>query len=529
MILRNATLACCLLLGLCAVQLGAAEPNSSAREQLITLETSEKPLDVVLQWISRRSGVNIVSNETELPKVTIRLVNVTWQEAIEQIARRYDFVIERRSDRIWELSRPPKVRMEFQDALLTVILDALARQAEVNIVISDRIDGGRRLTMKLNGVPWREALDVIVRTTGYEWIEGNYNIIRIVSPDDVQRDLQTRVVRLNYADGANIMTGLNVALSPDGQVQHDIRTNSLIITDTPIHLDRAADILRELDRRTKEVQIEIKFVEFATEDALNWGFTGYDIGGTIDGFGSVAGLFAPFSSSLGGTYVSPPPNSSSLNSAQIGFEASASLTTSEVIQAPNILTLDNEEAEISITRRQSFAEQTTVIENGQTVGRLQEADSSPLESGINIKVKPHITDDGFVTMSLEATDSTATLVERTVSGQSIQLPEEREKRVKTNILVGDGETAVIGGLLSNQVDETDQWVPLLGRIPVLGYLFRNETDKVQQRNLTIFITPRIVQLDENDDLEDAKLRLREQLSGLDLRPQNEDGSGELSP
>lgn len=529
MILRIATVTCCLLIGLGCIQLGAAENGRSGNEQLITLETSEKPLDVVLQWISRRSGVNIVSNETELPKITIRLVNVTWQEAVEQIARRYDFVIERRSDRIWELSRPPKVRMEFQDALLTVILDALARQAGVNIVISDQIDGSRRLTMKLNGVPWREALDVIVRTTGYEWIEGNYDIIRVVSPDDVQRDLQTRVIRLNYANGSDVIPSLSVAMSGDGSVQHDERTNSLILTDTAIHLERAAGILEQLDRRTKQVQIEIKFVEFSTTDALNWGFSGYDIGMNLDGFGTVGGLFAPFSSSVTGNYIDPQPSGTSLVSADLAFEASASLTTSEVIQAPSILTLDNEEAEISITRRQSFAEQTTTVENGQTVSRLQEADSSPLEAGITITVTPHITDDGFVSMAMEAVDSTASLVDRTVTGDTIQLPDEREKRIRTNIMVGDGETAVMGGLLSNQLDDTDQWVPLLGRIPVLGYLFRNEDSSVTQRNLTIFITPRITQLDVNDDLEDAKLRLREQLSGLNLRPDEEELQDTLTP
>ena len=171
------------------------------------------------------------------------------------------------------------------------------------------------------------------------------------------------------------------------------------------------------------------------------------------------------------------------------------------------------------------AEQVTVTTQNGSETNLQEADSSPLTSGITIKVRPHITDDGFVTMSLDATDSTASLAEVTVSGESIQLPDEREKRVRTNIMVADGDTAVIGGLLSNQVDETDQWVPLLGRVPILGYLFRNESETVTQRNLTIFITPRVVQMDEVDDLEEAKILLREQLSGLDLTPDPEEVGG----
>ena len=163
------------------LSMSISHAQAASTDALMNLETNEKPLDIVLQWISRRAGINVVCNEADQPLVTMRLVNVTWEEAVEQIAARYDMVLEKRSERIWELSRPPRVRMKFQDAQLTVVLQSLANQANVNIVISDDIDSGRRLTMTLNGVPWKEALNVIVRSTGYTWIEHNYNIIRVVS------------------------------------------------------------------------------------------------------------------------------------------------------------------------------------------------------------------------------------------------------------------------------------------------------------------------------------------------------------
>ena len=104
------------------------------------------------------------------------------------------------------LTRPPRVRMRFRDASLTVVLEALARHAGVNIVISDDVNGARRLTMNLNGVPWREALNVIVKATNYTWVEHKYNIIRIVSQDNIQKDLQTHVYQLNYANGARLLS-----------------------------------------------------------------------------------------------------------------------------------------------------------------------------------------------------------------------------------------------------------------------------------------------------------------------------------
>ncbi|MHC5067549.1 MAG: secretin N-terminal domain-containing protein [Planctomycetota bacterium] len=494
------------------------------------METSEKPLDVVLQWISRRAGVNLVTNELDLPKVTIRLVNVTWQEAVAQIAQRYDFIVEQRSERIWELTRPPKVRMEFQDALLTVVLDALARQAGINIVISDRVDSGRRLTMKLNGVPWREALDVIVRSTGYEWIEGKYNIVRVVDPADVQRDLHTRVFRLDYASAEDLESALEGILSTGGsessnrssgggsaEIDFDERTNSLIITDTEIHLERAAAVLAELDERTEEVQLEIRFVEFNTTDAQTWGFNGASFDLAIDDFGTASGLLSPFSSSVGLDYSRPAPSSTALLSGDYTFEAAASLVSSEVIQAPTVMALDNREAVISLTRSQSYAEEITTLVDGEVVRSLQEATGSPLESGIVVTVTPHITSDGFVAMDIEASDSNASLEDVAISNSSIQLPDKREKKVISAIMVPDGETAVIGGLTSTQIDQTERWVPVLGRIPLLGYLFRYEDETETKRVLNIFIRPRIVEFDEYDSLDDAKLRLREELSGLKLR------------
>ena len=509
-------------------------PVTSQGEQLITIETSDKPLDVVLQWISRRAGVNIVTNEPDLPKVTIRLVNVTWQEAIDQLARKYDYVIEERSDRIWELTKPPKVRMEFQDAMLRVILDALARQAGTNLVISDNVDGARRLTMKLNGVPWREALDVIVKTTGYVWIEQKYNIIRVMAPGDVQRDLQTRVHRLNYANGQDVRTFLQVALSADGQVEVDRRTNSMIITDSPVNLDAAIEILKQLDQRTEEVQVELKFVEFTTTDAQSIGVQSAGLNFAVDGFGNLTQSMFPFSVDAGrfvrDSEGSPTlsdnkvqtPTSTSLLSGFMTFEALATLATTEVIQAPTLLTLNNEQASINLTNEIRFAEETVSNENGQLIRTAREAESSPVSSGIQIELTPHITSDGFVSLELNASDSTNQFRTFSFGNSSIDLPQLSRKQVETTIMVADGETAVIGGLLFNQVDENETRVPLLGSIPLLGYLFRNTSDTIVQRNLSIFITPRIVQLAEKDDLEASKIRLREQLSGLDLTPE-EDG------
>jgi type IV pilus assembly protein PilQ len=502
--------------------------------QLITLETSDKPLETVLQWISRRSGVNIVCNEAEQPRITLRLVNVTWQEAVEQIAARYDLVVERKSDRVWQLTKPPKVRMEFQDARLTVVLEALARQANVNIVISDDIDANRRLTMTLNGVPWREALDVIVRATGYAWIEQEYQIIRVVSQDKLEKDLRTKIFHLNYTNSEDMSKVVAGSLSKDGKVIMDARSNSLIITDTPVSLDSVTRIISTIDSRTREVQLELKFVEFSNGDAQRIGFDPINTSFNLKGIGHVAPSFTPFNDIFGGGVVfnttNPSPASSGDFSANLAFEALTTLSSAEVLQAPQILTLDNTKALIRIGREIHYAE-TTITQNPNGSGSLvtlKEASTSPVKDGITIELTPHITSDGFVSIELKATNQKADLIQFT-NGQSpnspdfaaIQLPTLNTTELNTTIMIADGKTGVIGGILTNESRDETRQIPLLGTLPGLGWLFKKRTESIEQRNLTVFVTPRIIPTSDKSEYEDARLRLRERLSGLDLRPKTD--------
>lgn len=501
---------------------------------LITLETSDKPLETVLQWISRRSGVNIVCNEAEQPRITLRLVNVTWQEAVEQIAARYDLVVERKSERVWQLTRPPKVRMEFQDARLTVVLEALARQANVNIVISDDINANRRLTMTLNGVPWREALDVIVRATGYAWIEQEYQIIRVVSQDKLEKDLRTKIFHLNYTTAKDMAVVVDGTKSKDGKVIADARSNSLIITDTPVSLDAITRIISTLDGRTREVQLELKFVEFSNSDAQKIGFNPINTSFNLKGIGAVAPSFQPFNDIFGGgvnfNTTNPSPASSGDFSATFAFEALTTLSSSEVLQAPQVLTLDNTKALIRIGREIHYAE-TTITQNPNGSGSLitlKEASSSPVKDGITIELTPHITSDGFVSIELSAINDAVTLVQFT-NGQApnspdfaaIDLPTKNTTELKTTIMIADGKTGVIGGILTNRSQDETRQIPLLGSLPGLGWLFKKREESIEQRNLTVFVTPRIIPTSDTSEYEDARMRLRERLSGLDLRPKQD--------
>ncbi len=487
---------------------GAPSPTEPATTNL-TIDTSDKPLDTVLQWISRRTGVNVIYNEQEQPRVTLRLENVTLDQAVDQLCSKYDLVLEKKSDRVWVLSRPPKVRMEFQDARLEVVLEALARQANVNIVMGEDVNAGTRLTMSLNGVPWREALDVIVKTTGYAWIEQQYKIIRIVTPDKLQKDLSTRIRHLDYSAAADVSTVILAAKSPDGKVIVDARSNNLIITDTIPALDAMEKIIERVDMRTPEVLIDMKFLDFTDSDAKTLGFNPVTLNFNIEKLGQVALGFSPSdsppsaSASLIRSLNSVPTASGDI-SGGLALEAISSLDSTEILQTPQVLTTDNQKASIVIGREVHYAQETVSNENNAITTSLSEASSSPVKDGINIEVTPHITSDGYVQIALKASNDSVTLVTFSdkadptdPNGTVIQLPTKQTTQISANIMVANGKTGVIGGLLLNNAVETENKVPVLGSIPVFGWLFKNRSTSISRRNLTIFITPHIIPMKED--------------------------------
>ena len=156
---------------------------------------------------------------------------------------------------------------------------------------------------------------------------------------------------------------------------------------------------------------------------------------------------------------------------------------------------------------------------------LKEAQSSPVNDGIEIKVTPQITSDGFVRITLSAKNEDVTLETFTnkanpddPNASTIKLPQKSITEMGTIIMVMDGKTAVIGGLLRNRTVEQEAHVPVIGDIPILGWLFRKTENRVEKRNLTIFITPRIVHMEDGGEFEKRRQELKTKLSGLKPKP-----------
>ena len=401
------------------------------------------------------------------------------------------------------------VSMEFQNADLRAVLRVFAEISALNIVIDPSVQG--EVNVALTEVPWDQAFDVILRANGlgYE-IDGT--VVRIASIERLQEEAEARAVlarreaeagelavftrTLSYAradDLVPLITG--TSLSSRGEVFTDPRTNTLIVRDLEDRLPGLEDLLDTLDRSEPQVEIEARVVRVGRDSAralgVQWG-----IGGGAPGRGEAEAAEAPGSEARGGpdgrlaTGVdlgAAAPTSTlgvALGPAEGLLDLDLTLTALEsrgelrIISSPRVTTQNNVQAEILQGDQIPYQ---TVANNTVTVEFK--------EAALTLRVTPQITAADTVIMQVEVENSFADFA-RALGNPPI--PSIVTQRAATTVQVGDGETAVIGGIHENSRSERRSRTPVLHRVPVLGWLFRSSTRNESTDELMIFLTPRIV-------------------------------------
>ena len=421
-----------------------------------------------------------------------------------------------------------RLSLNFQNVEVRAVLNVIADFTDLNIITSDTVTGN--LTLRLKDVPWDQALEIILQTRGLDsrrsgnviWIAPRDEIatrekLALESANQISDLEQTRTesFQMNYQKAADVQKLLSDPtqriLSKRGSAVVDARTNTLFVQDTPSRLEDVRRLIAKIDIAVRQVMIEARIVEANDSFSRNLGArlglhdtqaSGHRIlgqnspraiagAGLADtGFhtGQIATIPDFFANA---TNVNLP--AAGLNAFQAGqfsfvlFNSAATrflnleLTALEadgkgkIIASPRVLTADQVEA---------------VIEQGTEIP-YQQATSSGATSvtfrkaNLALKVKPQITPDGNVIMTLDVNKDQPGAV--TPAGVSINT-----KHVKTEVLVENGGTVVIGGIFEEN-DRTDTTkVPLLGDIPILGYLFKNTTSTTSKTELLVFITPRVV-------------------------------------
>jgi len=411
-----------------------------------------------------------------------------------------------------------KISLDLQDADLITVMRLFAEVANLNIILAPDVKG--KVTVRMVKIPWDQAMDIILRMNGLGYVLEE-NILRIASTADLTKesedqfrakeskkkaeDLVTRVVSINYTAAKTLEPTLKKSLSPRGETVADERTNTLIIKDIARNMDEVLALIKVLDKAIPQVMIEAKIVEatlnFSRELGVQWGLdyksgagtgnpTGLQFPNSIGVTGAPGAAAGP--SGVGRYLVNLPAATGQGAGGAIGFtfgslskafnldlvlSALESTGEGKVISTPRVSALDNKEAKIS--QGVSVPYQSAAKDGGTSV--------SFIDATLELIVTPHVTPDNKIFMKI--------LAKKNAPDSSIVVngsPSIRKNEAETELLLSDGETAVIGGILILERGESVSKVPFFGDLPLIGWLFRTNFASEQKRELLIFVKPNIV-------------------------------------
>jgi type IV pilus assembly protein PilQ len=397
----------------------------------------------------------------------------------------------------------------------------------LNVVLDPNVKG--TLTIVLDEVPWDQALDIVLQNNGLDK-QLNGNVLRIATRETLKKEAETQrdlaiaqaqavapvtVTRvLSYAKAATMKDTLKKFLSPRGDILSDDRSNQLIIRDIPSVIPIIDNLIHQLDRKSQQVEIEARVVSasrsFSQDIGVQWGFAGTTTGGRSIFGGPASVGVSPVQTGTGipsPPLVGTPSQSSGSSTTTAGLPLNVNLpagvpssgfyfghrspnfavdlfiTAAEakgvgkLLSKPKVITQNNEKA---IVKQGTKIPIQTTINNTISVQYI--------DAVLQLEVTPQITAEGTVFMDV--------LVENTQIDNGIPrvegIPALDTQAAQTKVTVADGGTVVIGGIIVSQQQTNVNQVPILGSLPVIGYLFREQSVNVTSQELLFFITPRII-------------------------------------
>jgi len=467
------------------------------------------------------------------------LLLVSWPEVRERKAPR-------RSNRRADL--PGTVSMNFKGADLIDILRLLAAQHQINILTGPEVEG--EVTVSLKDVDLWTALDGILKVNGYEWFQQGNIVVVKPAGEDMYGELETRVFKMNYVDASAVSSALSSVLSEKGQIQlySPVMTGSsggaggtagsaggvggttgggglaaavggalggtggtgatggtggtsgaagamagpaydhIVVTDLTQNFERIEAIITELDKKIPQINIAVKFIEtkLTTDERLgiNWDLRTTLTGPSIQEEGTaVTDLIE-----IGTTLLS---SGNQLRLATLSIPMFSSLmevmgsdADTKLLQEPQVTTFENTTAQIGIgTNYPVLIPGSDATAFGAETYQFEDVDIR-----VDLSVTPRINEEKFVSLNLTAT------VQALVgfAGPNSDRPIVSDRSTTTRVMVGDGETLLIGGLIFDQTNESTTSPPIIGRIPFLKKFFTHTRTSTEQRELLIFITPNII-------------------------------------
>ncbi|MDI6763565.1 MAG: type IV pilus secretin PilQ [Thermodesulfobacteriota bacterium] len=397
-----------------------------------------------------------------------------------------------------------KISLDFKDADIKNILRLIAEVSNFNIITADDVSG--KITMRLVDVPWDQALDVILQSRSLGMVQVG-NVIRIAPVDALNResharleakrarerleDMTTELIPVNYATAKDIIPQIKGVLSERGDVKVDDRTNILIIKDIPRNIPAVKFLVKSLDTKTPQVLIEARIVEanltFQKELGVKWGF---EIGGgkATAGGGIPSTTLGTVTREIVNLPALPKVGTAgiieflfsrgTIQQLDIAISAHENKGEVRIISSPKIATLHNKEA---------IVEQGVRLPIPKIDPQSGQISIEYIEANLKLTVTPHVTNDGHIKMNIKAKKDAPDFATSVGNVPSID-----KKEATTEVLVRDNGVVMIAGVYSIEKSDGTEGIPLLSKIPLLGWLFKREAKEDKRKDLLIFISPKVI-------------------------------------
>jgi type IV pilus assembly protein PilQ len=382
-----------------------------------------------------------------------------------------------------------KISVDFRETPVDDVIRIMAEQADVDVVKSPKVTGS--ITAKLTNVPLDEALRNILAANGYDFVMTK-NMIRVAPASEITQEsekLVNKIYRITYADITEVEKSLKKFVSQRGFVSINPGTSNIIVTDTESKIKAIDTFIAEIDRITPQILVETRIYDITSKNELDLGVE-WNVGRNTTYYADTEAVVPPGVMGNTKTGETDPfttgmfrgdtaKTSGVTGLLKFGWltgdldidaiiKAQKNLVSAKLLANPRVLVLDNETATINITSEIPYQELT------QTSGGGSIGSTSFKEVGVILKVIPHLTRDEKIRLKVDPS---------------------------TTLLVDNGQTVVLGGLRKKDVAKVVNKIPLLGDIPILGYIFRFEGEDTILSEMVVFITPKIVEEPGLNDVE----------------------------
>lgn len=436
---------------------------------------------------------------------------------------------------------PGNVTVNFKGADIRTVLAYISEVSGVDIVPAPDVKG--IVDLKLTNKPWKTALDIIVRNYGFAY-EREGGIIRVVTVDKLkQEELSTQAFTLDYGKAKDIVNSIKDIVSDRGKTMYDDRTNTVLVTDIPTNLYKIGEIIKTLDRKTDQVLIEARVIETVLDDTeklgIDWNikfsvtgakrpttipfeyfkvpfstkkegnpyFPAVQTGTSTTTTGSGVAQTdeaAEFPSVSGGSFAFPFALRDDFTFGTLDFseftavlEMIKSRANTEIVSNPRIATLNNNEALINVGQTLNLPR----YERNSSTGKMEITGYDAKDLGIILKVTPHINSKGEIVVDLYPQISDLLRYDTLDRASGVVAPVFSARQAKTQVMIRDGDTIFIGGLIKENDVVVKKKMPFLGDIfgdvPYLGLLFSKKETTKQKTELIFFITVNLLTTDKD--------------------------------